>query len=299
MDGSEKIQKAAQPRCFKGIKSFPVDYLSNSKAWMTSAIWNGWIKDFDRKMRLSGRKVLLVIDNCPAHPTVSGLSNVEVVYLPPSTTSKTQPCDQGIIQALKRRYRFHLLTRFLECIEKKDFKPNVLDAMVLIRKAWEEVSPETIRNCFKHCGFATHSEDGRSTHEGNACSSTSFPDEAEICTRLSEHLQDDSPIEAVIEEFVNCDWCTPTHAELDCSEIASLVSGKTASSEQDSVDTCDVELCKPSRTEIKHSLAVLKNYLLFVDGGTQLKNFFELEKFVEHSLIAQQQQKKITDYMCA
>ena len=106
IDGSEKVDlliigKSANPRCFKGVKSLPVDYHSNTKAWMTSTLWTEWIKAFDKKMQLSGRKILLIIDNCPAHPNVPNLSNTEVVYLPPNTTSKTQPCDQGIIQALK------------------------------------------------------------------------------------------------------------------------------------------------------------------------------------------------------
>ncbi|KAG3080163.1 hypothetical protein PI124_g18968 [Phytophthora idaei] len=33
------------------------------------------------------------------------LSNAKVVLLPPSTTSKIQPLDAGIIASLKRRYR--------------------------------------------------------------------------------------------------------------------------------------------------------------------------------------------------
>jgi hypothetical protein len=129
MDGSDKLEplvigKAANPRCFKGVKSLPVLYKSNAKAWMTSTIWTEWLQKFDRRMRDEKRHVLLIIDNCPAHPKVSNLSNAKVVYLPPNTTSHTQPCDQGIIQAFKRRYRFHLLSKFIDCIDSQhDFKP--------------------------------------------------------------------------------------------------------------------------------------------------------------------------------
>ncbi|GFX14941.1 uncharacterized protein TNCV_1486821 [Trichonephila clavipes] len=45
MDGSEEITplaigKFAKPRCFKGINSFPTNYRSNKKAWMTTELFN-------------------------------------------------------------------------------------------------------------------------------------------------------------------------------------------------------------------------------------------------------------------
>ncbi|GFT18925.1 tigger transposable element-derived protein 6 [Trichonephila clavipes] len=48
MDGSEKITplvigKSAKPRCFKGINSFPTNYRSNKKAWMTTELFNEWL----------------------------------------------------------------------------------------------------------------------------------------------------------------------------------------------------------------------------------------------------------------
>ena len=46
----------------------------------------------------------MFIDNCPAHPHVS-YSNVKLVFRPPNTTSKLQPCDAGIIKAAKANYR--------------------------------------------------------------------------------------------------------------------------------------------------------------------------------------------------
>ncbi|CAG8787705.1 15954_t:CDS:1, partial [Acaulospora morrowiae] len=43
---------------------------------------------------MTGRNVLLIMDNCPAH--VAGtldIANIEVKFLPPNTTSKLQPLD--------------------------------------------------------------------------------------------------------------------------------------------------------------------------------------------------------------
>jgi hypothetical protein len=40
----------------------------------------------------------MIVDNCPAHPHVKGLKSMKLVFLPPNTTSVTQPMDQGVIR---------------------------------------------------------------------------------------------------------------------------------------------------------------------------------------------------------
>lgn len=110
MSGTEKLKlfvigKAKKPRCLKGIKSLPVDYRSNKKAWMTSSLFSEWLLNFDRKMKLENRKVLLFIDNCSAHNHDIELSSIKVHFLPPNTTSILQPMDQGVIQNFKMFYR--------------------------------------------------------------------------------------------------------------------------------------------------------------------------------------------------
>ena len=39
----------------------------------------------------------MFVDNCAAHPPVDKLCAVKLAFLPPNTTSKLQPMDQGII----------------------------------------------------------------------------------------------------------------------------------------------------------------------------------------------------------
>ena len=99
------IGKSRQPRCFRGIDpaALPVDYKFNKKAWMNTLIFENWVKSVDRKMRRQGRKILLFVDNAPSHPKLR-LDNIKLVFLPPNTTSKIQPMDQGIIQAMKLKF---------------------------------------------------------------------------------------------------------------------------------------------------------------------------------------------------
>lgn len=56
-------------------------------------------------MKAQRRKILLLLDNVPCHPTQFDFSNVELCYLPPNTTAAVQPLDQGTIRAFKIYYR--------------------------------------------------------------------------------------------------------------------------------------------------------------------------------------------------
>ena len=65
----------------------------------------------DRKFVTEGRKIALIVDNCPAHPDVPGLQAINLIFLPPNTTSRTQPMDQGVIRSLKAHYRSILVAK--------------------------------------------------------------------------------------------------------------------------------------------------------------------------------------------
>ena len=95
------IGKSAKLRCFKNVKSLPCRYLSQVKSWMNSF---EWVKELDKNFEKENRKVILIVDNCPAHRIIEGLKAVELVFLPPNTTSNIQPIDQGVIRSLKAKY---------------------------------------------------------------------------------------------------------------------------------------------------------------------------------------------------
>ncbi|MBA0881056.1 hypothetical protein Goshw_008511, partial [Gossypium schwendimanii] len=62
------IGKFANPRCFKhvNIDNLNCHYRANKKAWMIGLLFQDFVHWFDAGM--TGRKVLLIVDNCPAHP---------------------------------------------------------------------------------------------------------------------------------------------------------------------------------------------------------------------------------------
>lgn len=143
MSGNEKlpllvIGKSKKPRCFKGIKTLPTAYEANKKAWITSELFTAWLKQRQK------RKVAMIVDNCPAHPKVKDLKAITLFFLPPNTTSKTQPMDQGIIQNLKIHYRKLVIMKQLKSIERnKELQITVLDALRMLYQAWDRVTEKT------------------------------------------------------------------------------------------------------------------------------------------------------------
>lgn len=166
MDGSEKlplvmIGKSANPRCFKNVKTKPVAYESNKKAWMTSKIFEGWLLQLDRKFRKQKRTIILFVDNCTAHNTIPFMENVKVVFFPPNMTSVVQPMDQGVIKNFKHFYRRLVVQNILSGMyTDKNGKINIdlLQAARMCNSAWNQVSETTIANCFRKAGFY-HKED--------------------------------------------------------------------------------------------------------------------------------------------
>ena len=111
------IHTAQHPRCYrhlKEMKNAPVYWRSSKKAWVNSKIIKDWllncfVPDARWKCRQDKRefKVMLLMDNCPAHPQylLDAHNCVQVVFLPPKTTSLIQPLDQEIIATVKSRFQ--------------------------------------------------------------------------------------------------------------------------------------------------------------------------------------------------
>ena len=64
------IGKAEKPRCFKGVRNLPCQYKSQKKSWMDSEIFSDYVRRLDAKFHVEGRKIALIIDDCPAHPNM-------------------------------------------------------------------------------------------------------------------------------------------------------------------------------------------------------------------------------------
>ena len=52
------------------------------------------------KFHRQEKKAALISDNCQAHLHIENIRAVKLAFLPTNITSKTQPMDQGVMQAL-------------------------------------------------------------------------------------------------------------------------------------------------------------------------------------------------------
>ena len=131
---------------------------SHSRQSMTPTRKSRWRARFSLSGSPSSTSfVRVIVDNCPAHPKVKGLNNVTLFFLPPNTTTKTQPIDQDVIRSLKHNYRKLVSAHHLISIEKKRVmeKITVLDCMHFLQQAWNNITETTIANCYWKAGFKT------------------------------------------------------------------------------------------------------------------------------------------------
>jgi hypothetical protein len=175
--GTHKIPCAliGKPKAPAYIKvcQWPVPYFSQAKAWMdVKTCWKWFNKVFllEVKKRI-GRRVLLLLDNALEHFEAFERDNVRIIFFPPNCTSWKQPCNMGIIAALKKRFEYLYLKDvldFYELDEEAELRKkmqgrklrhgaagvayrnpaHLLDAASYVKEAWQFVSPSSIKNAF-------------------------------------------------------------------------------------------------------------------------------------------------------
>ncbi|KAF0746713.1 tigger transposable element-derived protein 1-like [Aphis craccivora] len=162
------VYKSLKPRAFKSkdMNHLPVFWRANNKAWVTAQIFSDWftncfIPQVEMYLKLKNLpfKALLLIDNAPGHPPSLKFqhSNIEVMFMPPNTTSLLQPLDQGVIAAFKAYYVRRTFQRLLKNLEEdpeltvtqgwKNY--DIAKCLVNIKESLDEVQPSTINACWR------------------------------------------------------------------------------------------------------------------------------------------------------
>ncbi|XP_072145362.1 tigger transposable element-derived protein 6-like [Dermacentor andersoni] len=292
-DGTEKLKptvigKYWKPRCFSRNPRLPVIYKANKKAWMTGALFTELLTFLDARMRAANRRILLVLDNCAAHPVdTSWLQNVKVIFLPPNCTSHLQPLDAGIIRNMKFHFRSLLIRRFLAKIDRKDasLKVDLLDAIHFLAMSWDRVKPETIANCFKKCGFFC--APGDTEENGDDGAEIDIPDWGDL------------NVDASPEEFVSAD---DQLATCELRTVQDIIADVTAEEESDDDDNQDAGDCSSDRRPLNtdgalEALDGLRGFVASAELSEETATrFYEFQKSLLQDLEKQKVQRKVTDY---
>jgi hypothetical protein len=104
------VGKSQTPRCFKNVKKLA----GNNKARMTSGIFQQYVSKWNNEFSRKNRKILLLVDICPAQPHIQDLSDIKLVLLPRNATSVLQPMDMGVIRSFKVYYRRFVVLQLID-----------------------------------------------------------------------------------------------------------------------------------------------------------------------------------------
>ncbi|XP_063794663.1 jerky protein homolog [Pseudophryne corroboree] len=260
------IGKSKCPRAFKGVKVYPVIYRANKNGWITTELMLEWFaKYFVAEARAhctsvglpEDCKILLILDNCSAHPRAELLRkyNVFTAYLPPNCTSLIQPQDQGILRSMKAKYRTLFMKRILDVVNSgkpiesfiKDF--NMKDVLWFVASAWENVNSLTLKNGWHKLWPAMVFENA--PDEDPSIAFTGFrvanDDEcvlelleyAKTCTATAANNLSSRLNEENLAEWMEVDVETPVVRHCTDSEIIDMVLNPAKITESDDGDSED------------------------------------------------------------
>ena len=127
---------------------------------MDSQTLEEWVRKLDQTFRMEERKIELLIKNCLSHPSVSNLTNLQLVFFLPNTTSVLQPHDQAVIRSPKADYRGRVVRRLCIALDKTKTLPkiSILEAMKILVYSWGAMSAQTIFNYFRKTGFTPQAQ---------------------------------------------------------------------------------------------------------------------------------------------
>jgi len=267
MTGTDKrklliIGKFKSPPCFKGVTSLPVFYENNAKAWMTSTIFEKTLSLWNDELRLKKKKILLLVDNCPAHPSLQ-LEFIKLIFLPLNTTAVLQPMDQGVIRNLKAHYRNQLMLKVIGDIEKKvESKITVLDAIIMLDKAWHNITSTGITNSFRHAGF---------------CNVSTY-------TTQQQAESGSSMINDIDENYLQIDdGLTTSEIATDEDIIKDVMTSKQVEPDNDTGEPDDDFGTVSSISEVRAALRTLEKfyYTKYEDTDVERKALFLLETSID------------------
>nr|XP_032835765.1 tigger transposable element-derived protein 1-like isoform X1 [Petromyzon marinus]XP_032835766.1 tigger transposable element-derived protein 1-like isoform X1 [Petromyzon marinus] len=168
------VYHSENPQAFEKCKvqksQLNLMWTSNSKAWVTRILFVEWINEVFgpavKKYLLENNlplKVLLVMDNAPAHPPcleddlLEEFEFIKVKFLPPNTTPLLQPMDQQVISNFKKLYTKALFQLCFEVTEGtnltlREFWKNhfhIINCLKIIDKAWDGVTKRTLNSAWR------------------------------------------------------------------------------------------------------------------------------------------------------
>ena len=227
---------------------------------MDSVLLEEWVRDVNKTFQAEWRKVALIIDNCPAHPIIENLSHLKLVFLPPNTTSVTQPMNQGVIRCLKAHYKKRLVKLILRSLDSNKPLPKVslLTTLQLLVSAWNEVSQTTIVNWFNEAKISEKDQTIAISDEDDPFKEID-KNPKELQEKKTSLVQENM----TAEDFATANDVVITAPSTLTDEEILQEATQTEKDEVEDIEDDDEELVAPSTRDVENSFEKLKNLSLF------------------------------------
>ena len=263
---------------------------------MTGVLFEEWVRKLDSFFRAQDRKVALLIDNCPDHPKTKNLTNINLIFLPPNTTSVLQPIDQGAIRSLKAHYRKKVVPLCIKAVESNKLLPqiSILQPMKNLVSSWNAVSKETIVNCFKKSNISQSNQQVAVNDDENP-----FKILQDDFKKLHELDSDAIQPNLSAESFADLDSEVVTSASFsnDDDIIAKVIEGGNKENKDDQDDEESTLPTRPSTSEAEDVLEVLQDLSMFTTRGYKIRSLvLKMESLLVHEQTDNSKLSVATDF---
>ena len=218
------------------------------------------------------KKIALLIDNRLAQPPASDLTNFQLVFLPPNTTSVLQPMDQGVLRSLKAHYRHRVVRRLCRALDKTKTLPkiSILQATKILVPSWEIVSAQTTVNCFRKPGITPKAQNAAITDADDP-----FSDLKESLQQLHDIDPDMVPEGVTPESLTDVDNEVITTASVitDDEILGSVTTNQQEQSDEDGDNDEEIEETAPERAlrfHVESAIDVIRNAALNSSNGVEM-----------------------------
>ena len=262
------------PRCFKNVKFLPCRYRNQGKSCMDGKLFEEWLRELDRKFAFEGRNVAFVIDYCPAHLHIDNLKAIKLYFLPPNTTSTTQPIDQDVIHSLKAKYHKNVVQKIIQSVEKKKTLPKIslLQGMQMLVSAWNALSTQTIVNCFRKSGISIESQETAIAEHDDPFRESQV--EIGDLPSVQPYLIEDD-FDATTFADVDAEVIAVQPPPADAEIVAELLETEGISDDDDhySGEVADEPVKCPDKNELLQVIETLQRFSLFLDKGDTIQSY--------------------------
>ena len=216
--------------------------------------------------------------------------------------------DQGIIRALKAKYRSLAVRKLIAALEKKNPVPtiSILSAMTMLEKTYNAVWNKTFTNCFKKAGISEKEVEKVLNDEYDPIAGLAEIEEDTVQTLeanlavLMEKFTDQIDADITCDDYIDFDIEVITsHGKLTNQEIlAEINDDVNEESDGEEEDPNDFEpINKPGIEDAREALQVLEDFSLFSKfGESMLKSLKELNRSLDREELSHKKQSVITSF---